>query len=386
MGNRENTEEPGMRSLGIKRTSVLQVLALASTSLVLPLASQAAHRNAGSPAAPTVSTGGSTHATGSSAVLEGNVDPRNLPTTYYFQYGPSSAYGSQTTPASLPAGNVKLKVSQPVSGIQLGYHYRLVATNAEGTKDGHDRTLALKKTAIKKSGFVLPKAFAPTPLGGTFVLSGTLSGLGNANRAIVLQASAYPYRTALADVGLPITTNAFGGFTFRVSNLFTSTRFRVVTVGAPALASETVAEPVTVRVVLKARASRAGGLVRLYGTVTPAEVGAHVFFQLEKVRAEAEEEEGGKPGKVEKPAKTEKPGRGGKAEHPERPPAFLTKFSAVVRRGTRSVSRFSAVVKVRVAGRYRAFVVIPAGALVSGHSQTIGLNAAPSPAKRKRKG
>jgi hypothetical protein len=380
-----------MRSLTSKRMTAVQALGLTSLALALPLASQAAS-NASSPGPPLVSTGMFTHANGSSAVLEGSVNPRTLATTYYFQYGPTTAYGSQSTPASLPAGGTtKVKVSRAVTGILLGYHYRLVATNADGTKDGHDRVLNLKKKQVRKSGFVLPSAFAPTPVGGTFVLSGTLTGLGNANRAIALQASPYPYRTPFADVGAPIATNAVGGFSFRVSNLFTSTRFRVVTVGAPVLSSSIVTEPVVVRVILKARASRAGGLGRLYGTVTPAEVGARVFFQLEKVKSEET-----KPGKVEKPPKIEKPGKheksghgGGKAEDSEKPPAFLTRFITVVKRATKSVSRFSIVVKIRETGHYRAYVVIPAGPLASGHSQTILLHAAPGSApkgkKRKRK-
>jgi len=387
-----------MRSLTSKRMMTVQALALTGLALALPLASQAASNKASSPGPPLVSTGSFTHANGSSAVLEGSVDPRTLATTYYFQYGPTTAYGSQSTPASLPAGGTtKVKVSRAVTGILLGYHYRLVATNADGTKDGHDRVLNLKKKQVKQSGFVLPSAFAPTPVGGTFVLSGTLTGLGNANRAIALQASPYPYRTPFAAVGAPITTNAVGGFSFRVSNLFTSTRFRIVTVGAPVLSSAIVTEEVVVRVLLKARSSRAGGLVRLYGTVTPAEVGAHIFFQLEKSKAEEET----KPGKVEKPPKIEKPskhakgrkggsggggGSGGKSERSERPPAFLTKFSTVVKRATKSFSRFSIVVKIRTTGHYRAYVVIPAGPLASGHSQTILLHAAPgSPTKGKKR-
>ena len=122
-----------MRSFGITRMTVLRVVALSSLSLVLPLASEAARNKEGSPGPPIASTGGFSHASGSSAVLKGGVDPRTLPTTYYFQYGPTAAYGSQTTPASLPAGTVKVKVSQTVKAILVGYHYRLVATNADGT-------------------------------------------------------------------------------------------------------------------------------------------------------------------------------------------------------------------------------------------------------------
>ena len=107
------------------------------------------------------------------------------------------------------------------------------------------------------------------------------------------------------------------------------------------------------RVVLKARSSGHRGLVRLYGTVTPAEVGAKVFIELEKVAKPKAD----KPGKLEKP---EKPGKPEK-EKGEKPPSFSTKFDTVVKRGTKSISRFSVVVSVRDTGRYRAFVQVKPG-------------------------
>jgi hypothetical protein len=59
----------------------------------------------------------------------------------------------------------------------------------------------------------------------------------------------------------------------------------------------------------------------------------------------------------------------------------VTQFSTVVKRGTRTTSRFSAIVKVRRTGRYRAYVKLPAGRLFSGYSiQTVVLHA--SKAKR----
>ena len=226
---------------------------------------------------------------------------------------------------------------------------------------------------------MLPKTFAPTPLGGTFALSGALTGTGNANRAIVLQASPYPYTAPFADIGASIVTNATGRFSFRVAHLSASTKFRVGTVGPPLLYSPIVPARVAVFVTLKARSGGHTGLARLYGTVTPAEVGAHVFFQLEKP-AKTE-----KTAKSEKPAKLEKPGKGKseKSEEREEAPTFSTKFSTIVKRGTRTISRFSAVVSIRDAGRYRAFVEIRPGLLVSGHSTSILLRAAPKGKKKQ---
>jgi hypothetical protein len=369
-----------MRSSKIDRTKLLPVLALVSTALALPFASQAAPTTkAPAAVAPSVTTGGVTRVVGTSAVLEGTINPHNVATTYYFKYGPTIAYGSQTTPASLPAGIVKVKVSQPVTGLLAGYHYRLVATNANGvTKEGHDHiyTVKVKK---KKSAFVLPKLFKPIPLGGTFILSGSLTGTGDGDRAIVLQESPYPYTTAYTNVGAPILTTAAGRFTFSVPHMTESTKFRVVTVGLLPVRSLIVPQQVSVRVTLKARSSGHSGLVRLYGTVTPAEVGARIFFQLEKPPKTEEGTKGEKPTRLERPKK----GNSGRSE--EKGPRYATKFISVVKPGTKSISRFSAVVSVQDSGHYRAVVEVRPGPLASGSSTTVLLHAPASDKKKKKK-
>jgi hypothetical protein len=376
-----------MTSLKIRRISTLQLLTLASLALILPSSSQAttAGPSKGAiPGRPLVSTGGVNHVTSTSAVLAGSVNPRTLATTYYFQYGPTAAYGSQTTPSSLAAGTVTVKVSKPVTGILVGYHYRLVATNADGTSLGHDHVLS--PTKATKPGFTLPKLFQPTPLGGSFLLKGTLTGAGNVSRQIVLQGTPYPYTAPYTNIGAPILTGAGGVFAFRVPSLTTSTKFRVSRVGTPALYSLVVPETVSVRVTLKVRSSARKGLVRLYGTVTPAAVGARVFFQLEKApkgekNAAAPQTE--KPIRPEKPVKGGNSGKSGKPE--EKGPTFVTKFNTIAKRGTKTVSRFSAVVNLSTTGHYRAFVQIPPGAVVSGHSSSLLLHAAPNPKKENKK-
>ncbi len=369
-----------MRSHRIKRAAVLPVLALMSLALVLPLASQAASSKTVTAGAPIVITGG-VHVTATSVVLNGSVNPRTLATSYYFQYGPTTAYGKQTASGTLPAGTTAVKVRETAPGFLSGYHYRLVASNENGTTEGkdHSHTFTLK-TVKKKNAFVLPKLFAPIPVGSTFTLSGTLTGAGNAFRPIVLQASPYPYRAAFAGVGAPITTGATGAFSFTVRNLSTSTKFRISTVGGVPVYSLIVPQQVQVRVVLKVKASSHKGLVRLYGTVTPAEVGAHVLFQLEKPPKTEKTESG------EKPSKLEKPGKGPSERSEEKPPTFATKFRTVVKAATRAISRFSMVVNITAAGRYRAFVEVPAGPLVSGHSQSVTLSAPTAKKKAKKKG
>lgn len=76
------------------------------------------------------------------ATLHGSVNPNNAQTTYYFEYGPTTSYGSKT--GSVQANGLTSKsVLATLTGLKPGklYHYRLVAQNAQGTVRGRDRTL-----------------------------------------------------------------------------------------------------------------------------------------------------------------------------------------------------------------------------------------------------
>jgi hypothetical protein len=102
------------------------------------------------PSAPEVSTGDATAVTETSATLNGTVNPENQSTSFHFEYGTSSSYGSKTPDQTVsPTDYASHSVSGAVSGLTPGatYHYRLVATNGAGTTAGQDRTF----TAAVKS-------------------------------------------------------------------------------------------------------------------------------------------------------------------------------------------------------------------------------------------
>lgn len=74
-------------------------------------------------------------------LLAGTIDPGGGLATTWFQYGPTTNYGS--TSALLPAaGNNVVPVTMAVSNLVglTTYHFRLVATNAAGTNYGGDLT------------------------------------------------------------------------------------------------------------------------------------------------------------------------------------------------------------------------------------------------------
>src|SRR5438270_8416450 len=89
------------------RRSTLGMFAVAAMSL--PVVSPAA-LTAPKPNKPRVSTGGVHRLGGSSAQLTGVVTPKGNPMSYYFQWGPTTAYGSQAPTTSVPGRGAKVKV------------------------------------------------------------------------------------------------------------------------------------------------------------------------------------------------------------------------------------------------------------------------------------
>lgn len=108
---------------------------------------------------PGVVTGGASDVTGTGATLQGTVDPNGRATTWYFELGTSTGYGTRTTVRNAGSGTTGVGVSAPVSGLQTGrtYHYRLVATSDAGTTRGADRTVvaaAAPSVAIRAASSV----------------------------------------------------------------------------------------------------------------------------------------------------------------------------------------------------------------------------------------
>ncbi len=106
---------------------------------------------------PTVRTGKPTRITDNTALLNGTVNPNGASTTYYFQFGLTNGYGSNTSPRAGGAGVKTLDVHLTAGGLVQGtvYHYRLLATNEFGTTVGVDRTF---KTAGRTPPGVLTGA------------------------------------------------------------------------------------------------------------------------------------------------------------------------------------------------------------------------------------
>ena len=90
---------------------------------------------------PVVTTNGATNVTASSGTLNGSFDPHGLTTTVFFQYGTTLSYGSATA-MQTQTGNTYRNIIANVGGLapHTTYHFRMLATNTNGTRMGNDRT------------------------------------------------------------------------------------------------------------------------------------------------------------------------------------------------------------------------------------------------------
>lgn len=337
-----------MRRLRLYIGTFLGLTILTTASLATPIASQATKATP-LPKPPSASTGGTAQLSYSSATLNATINPRGSETTYYFQYGPTNAYGAQTATTAVGSGTVGVPVSQTISGLTTGaaYHYRVVASSSAGPVVGRDRAFTTKSVPLK---FELPRTPRLTVFGSPLSIAGSLTGTAAAGHQVVLQASQFPFVGGFADIGAPQTTNSAGQFAFQVAGLSQNTQLRVTTLDPRPIRSSVVTVRVGVRVTLHARKTARKGYVRLYGSVTPAVAGAQVAFQL--LRA----------------------GRGP-----------FTAGGTIIKKDSATVSSFATVLFIphNRGGLYRAFVKVTDNSHASGASRGVLVHSAP--ARRKHR-
>jgi len=121
---------------------------------VLVLAAALAAAAAALAAAPAVVTGGATSVGTSSARLNGTVDPNGEATSWYFEFGTTTAYGTKTAVKSAGSRQNPTSQSIVVAGLtgSTTYHYRLVASNNTGTTLGGDRTFTTAGPPVVVTG------------------------------------------------------------------------------------------------------------------------------------------------------------------------------------------------------------------------------------------
>jgi hypothetical protein len=111
---------------------------------VLAAADVLANFNAGptrsTPAVPVVATTGVSNLTPSTAILNGLANPSSAASTAWIEWGTSTAYDNASPPVAIGAGQTPVPVVLPLTNLVPGvtYHFRAVASNAEGTSAGED--------------------------------------------------------------------------------------------------------------------------------------------------------------------------------------------------------------------------------------------------------
>ena len=227
------------------------------------------------PPVPVVATQHAGNITQTSATLSATINPEGVATTYGFQYGASTAYGTQTPVASAGSGTNPISVSAAIGALtpNTTYHYRVAATSANGTAFGHD--VAFKTTR-------LPAGVTIAALPGTITF-GQFTSLGGrvlpprpSQLTVTLQTSpggGGPWTDAATTTA---ATN--GAYTFAGLAPTANTYYRVVSDGVTSATAL-----VTVRFRVGLHVSRlhppAGSLVRFHGRVGPAHNGLRVRIQ-----------------------------------------------------------------------------------------------------------
>ncbi len=316
----------------------MRKLLIAGVSLVCALALAG---NAVAAVKPTVSTGSATAVTQTSATLHGTVNPQGAATTYYFQYGKTTAYGAQTGPTSAGSGTTAVDVKAPIVGLtpSTTYHYRVVATNAIGATVGADKKFTTPKQPL---GFSLAATPNPVQFGGATTVAGQLTGTGNAGKGVQLQQRPYPYTAAFANVGNAQIVNAQGQFSFPISPLTQNTQYRVVTTGSGSVTSPVVL--VGSHLVIRFSVGRtvtSGRSLRFAGSVAPKEDGAQYAIQKQKGTT------------------------------------WVTVAGGTLRSYTADKSRFAKRVRIRHSGTYRVYVGVNEGAHLPFSSAGVAIKVKP---------
>jgi hypothetical protein len=137
------------------------------------------------PDLPVISLCEATHIAASSAVLGAMIEPGNGFTTYHFEYGTTSSYGTQLPSVGAGGGFAPFRAEE-YSGIALApeteYHYSLLAENRSGRVVGPDCTFVTLPAVIGTvaPGVAIGAAIDVTSTGavlsGTVVPHGSLTG------------------------------------------------------------------------------------------------------------------------------------------------------------------------------------------------------------------
>lgn len=169
------------------------------TALVLGFAGLAVAAGGGGGHKPSVTTTAAIDVTDRSATLMAVVRPEGSTTSYRFEYGPTTGYGQSTAAGTIDSGGgggggggggESRLAAEPVSAVisslspMTVYHFRVRATNDEGTGLGGDQSFTTAPAdpspvdipSVGDDGTIPPSIEAPAPRLGTSILIAPTEG------------------------------------------------------------------------------------------------------------------------------------------------------------------------------------------------------------------
>src|SRR5712692_1791384 len=180
--------------------------------------------------APQAVTGGASDVTPTSATLNGTVNPSSRATSWYFEYGTSTSYGTKTPVKAAGSGTSPVAVSAPVTGLTSGrtYHFRLVATSDAGTSRGADQTF------VASAAPTVTTKTATNVKDTSATLNGSVDPNGNATTFYVEYGTSTSYgtKTPAASAGSGTSAKSVSAAVTGLSG-GTTYHFRLVATHAP---------------------------------------------------------------------------------------------------------------------------------------------------------
>lgn len=124
---------------------------------------------AGQAPAPAVVTEQPTGVSDTNATLRGTVNPNGCLTTYHFEYGTTTAYGTKTPVTMAGSGTSPIAAVHQAIGLlpDTTYHFKLVAVSAGATVSGADMSFHTPKGCVPKVSLPLAATEAPSSVSAT---------------------------------------------------------------------------------------------------------------------------------------------------------------------------------------------------------------------------
>ena len=227
-------------------------------------------------AIPTVLTDPADGITPVGATLHGRVNPVGHATDAWFQYGLTKNYG-QRTPSQNAGTAGEVPIAASIGGLTSNktYHFRIVAENKDGRRNGTDRTFKTSKPTT--TPVFTPN---PVPYGKPVAVSGQIVGTGANGAQVSLFGHPFPYTDPFTQYGNTVVADKSGNYLFVLASALSNSIFEVRGKTTPAFTSAQQQLHVSSNISLHTPTRvKPRGRVHFWGIVSPAQDGIVVEIQ-----------------------------------------------------------------------------------------------------------